>query len=58
MGCVTATAKRRRRQAKQNYNHLAKPQRPKYRKRSIETLNAREQRAKARRQELQARGVL
>lgn len=34
--CVTATAKRRRRQAKQGYNHLAKKQRPIYRARSAE----------------------
>lgn len=32
MGCVTATAKRRRRQAKQNFNHLHTSQRPNYKK--------------------------
>lgn len=32
MGCVTATAKRRRRQAANGYAHLAKHQRPVYKK--------------------------
>lgn len=36
MGCVTATAKRRRRQAKNGYNHLCERQRPNYKKTTAE----------------------
>lgn len=36
MGCVTATAKRRRRQAKQKFNHLAPKQRPHYKIRAAD----------------------
>lgn len=41
MGCVTATAKRRRRQAKNRYNHLAKMGRPIYSKKSASKSDAR-----------------
>lgn len=34
MGCVTSTAKRRRKQAKQGYTHIDKKHRPKYAKNS------------------------
>ena len=36
--CVCATAKRRRRQAKQNFNHLCPRQRPNFKRRSAEAL--------------------
>lgn len=36
MGCVTATAKRRRRQAKNKFNHLSPKQRPNYKMRTAE----------------------
>jgi len=32
MGCVTSTAKRRRKQAKAGYTHIAKSKRPRYSK--------------------------
>jgi hypothetical protein len=38
MGCVTSTAKRRRKQAKMGYRHLAKNQRPAHRRKSAETV--------------------
>lgn len=55
--CVCATAKRRRRQAKQNYNHLAPRQRPNFKQRSAEAAakhNASRWRAE---QERKARGA-
>lgn len=36
MGCVTATAKRRRRQAANGYNHLCERQRPNFKKTTAE----------------------
>lgn len=41
MGCVTATAKRRRRQAVNRYMHLAPQVRPRYKMRSVEMQNRR-----------------
>jgi len=42
--CVASTAKRRRRQAKNGYNHLAKLGRPQFRQKSAEKSSARLQR--------------
>lgn len=39
--CVTATAKRRRRQAKNNFNHISGREKPIYKKRSAESSAAR-----------------
>lgn len=39
--CVASTAKRRRRQAKNGYNHLAKLGRPIYNKKSAEKMTSR-----------------
>jgi len=41
MGCVTATAKRRRRQAKMGYRHIHKAKRPHYKRVDAATSAAR-----------------
>jgi hypothetical protein len=51
MGCVTATAKRRRRQARGGYMHLAPQRRPHYQVHTSETYDRREA---ARREKLAA----
>ena len=45
MGCVTATAKRRRTQAKMGYRHLAKKQRPTHKRKSPEAVAKKNQAA-------------
>lgn len=44
MGCVASTAKRRRRQAANNYRHMSKQERPRYKKRDADTSARRLQR--------------
>lgn len=41
MGCVQATARRRRKQAKGGYKHISKLRRPHYTKRDAETAKQR-----------------
>lgn len=55
MGCVTATAKRRRKQAKMDYKHMAPMRRPKYPRHSVEVYDRREAALRERRQTMQAR---
>lgn len=55
--CVCSTAKRRRRQAKNNYNHLAPKQRPNFKMRSAEVASARDERKWKAQQERRARGA-
>jgi hypothetical protein len=57
MGCVTATAKRRRRQAKNKFNHLAKKQRPNYKVRAADVAAAHESNVRAREQARRQRGA-
>ena len=53
--CVTATAKRRRRQAVNGYKHLPPRQRPHYVQHSGETYEKREAQAREKRLSLQLR---
>lgn len=55
--CVCSTAKRRRRQAKQKFNHLAPKQRPHYKQRSAEISSARDARKLQAQRERIARGA-
>jgi hypothetical protein len=53
---VARTARRRRKQAANGFSHLAKQQRPRYRKTSVAKLERREQQLRQRQQEIQSRG--
>lgn len=55
MGCVTATAKRRRKQAVNNYRHIAPMRRPRYKAISKETSERREAHSRERRIAMQGR---
>ena len=55
MGCVASTAKRRRRQAKMGYKHLAPRQRPHYKTHTSEVWDRLNAKAKERNQQMQAR---
>jgi len=55
MGCVTATAKRRRRQAKGGWKNLPAQRRPHYATHSGETWDRLNAKAKERQQQMQAR---
>ena len=55
MGCVTATAKRRRRQAKTGFRHMAPMDRPHYATHSSEVWDRLNAKAKERQQMMAAR---
>lgn len=55
MGCVTATAKRRRRQAVGGYRHMSKQSRPHYATHSSEVWDRLNAKAKERQQMMAAR---
>jgi len=55
--CVCSTAKRRRRQAAQNFNHLCPRQRPNFKQRSAEAAAQHNERRWRAEQERKARGA-
>ncbi len=55
MGCVTATAKRRRKQAINGYRHLGKMVRPRYKMKSLAKLDRKIAMQKERRRQMESR---
>ncbi len=55
MGCVAATAKRRRKQAVNGYRHLGKMVRPRYKMKSLAKLDRRLQMLRERKRQMEMR---